>query len=407
MSTAGKCSYAPRNALNADVLKAGIAVRSQARDDDPAVRDWLLNHFYRHVVANFQPVRSISSLEEAREVLGNAPVPAWVMARFKAPHTSLSNEREASVAPLVWVSPTEPTLLALETRLVEFLQSRRGTALQGKLERINCPQAIALWKREHEEMATRIERGWRLSQPDALRKLLATPNGCVVEFLANSAMLRSEMAFESYVMRHCLGQFANRQTLCGGYGEHYAEAIAQGRLRLLSFRDRSGQPHITISSVVQADGSLTVDQVKGKQNRPPAERYVDDLLVCLNALVTDGQTPDDCLTIGVVRTPTQWCRIEDITDALTQTQLAARYPRLFPRLKQPAPMVEWLVAGRQKELMGVRRPQSPAVAYAVRNIIGGSSAPLTEQKSAAFATEGVLWPGFDGVRGQGKREATT
>ena len=50
--TARTTGYAPRNALNADRLKAGIIARSEARGDAAPVRAWLLNHFYRHLVAN-------------------------------------------------------------------------------------------------------------------------------------------------------------------------------------------------------------------------------------------------------------------------------------------------------------------------------------------------------------------
>jgi len=62
--------YAPRNALNASELKRGIAERSKARGDAPEVGKWLLNHFYRHLVGNFQPARRILTLEQAAEALG-------------------------------------------------------------------------------------------------------------------------------------------------------------------------------------------------------------------------------------------------------------------------------------------------------------------------------------------------
>ncbi|NUA27234.1 hypothetical protein FCJ59_10545 [Cupriavidus basilensis] len=386
MSTARRTTgYAPRNALNAGALKAGIAARSQARGDDAAVRAWLLNHFYRHLVANFEPAVKIDSLDGARQALRSEAMPEWVAARFGAP-AKASGEAAAPPAPVVWVDPVEPRLLALEARLVELLTSRKGTALDGKLDRITCPQALALWDKEHAEMATRIERGWRQSQPEALRTLLPTSHGVFVELLPDSALLRAEMAFESYVMRHCLGQFFDRRALSGGYGERYAEAVAQQRLRLLSFRDGNGQPHITISVHVLANGALTVDQVKGKQNRPPIARYVEDVLACLNALGTDEETPDDCIAIGVVRTPAGWARIEDVADATTQTRLVARYPQLFVRLSAPTPMVEWLVAARQPGLLAERSPMAASVRYATRQMPGAGDA------EAVVATEGVPWP---------------
>ena len=393
---ASKLGYAPRNALNADALKAAIAARSRTRGDNDAVRAWLLNHFYRHLVANFEPARPIESIDDARDALGDTSMPAWVHARFGTPQKASDN----APAPVVWVDPAAPELLALEARLVEFLESRTGTSLDGKLDRINCPQALALWEKEHARIAARIERGWRESQPDALIECLATPNGRFVEFCHDSPLLRSEMAFETYVMRHCLGQFADRQALTGGYGERYAEAIEAKRLRLVSFRDTQGQPHITISLIVRAGGKPEVEQVKGKQNRPPIARYVDDLLTCLNALDTSDETPPDCIAIGIVRTESGWRRIEDVTDAASQTKLIGRYPRLFVRLAAPTPAVEWLVAARQPELLrGPNSARTPGVRYAVRDAAAGGD--------AAFCTEGVTWPGLDAFEAQALQASRT
>lgn len=384
-STASKLGYAPRNALNADTLKATIAARSRTRGDDEAVRSWLLNHFYRHVVANFEPVRPIESIADAREALGDASVPAGVQARFAAPQKTSAD----TAAPVVWVDPAAPALLELEARLVEFLESRAGTSLEGKLARINCPQAIALWEAEHARIAARLERGWRESRPDALHELLSTPNGRFVEFRHDCTFLRAEMAFETYVMRHCLGQFADRQALTGGYGERYAQAIEAKRLRLVSFRDPQGQPHMTISLIVRADGKVEVEQVKGKQNRPPIARYLDDLLACLNVLDTNDETPPDCAAIGIVRTESDWRRITDVTEAGSQARLIGRYPQLFVRLAAPTPTVEWLVAARQPELLrGPRTARTASVRYAVRDRAQAG-------ESATFCTEGVCWPGLD------------
>ncbi|WP_208451910.1 hypothetical protein [Burkholderia anthina] len=390
-----RAGYAPRNALNADALKAAIAARSTARGDADAVRAWLLNHFYRHVVANFEPARTIASLDEARHALGHVAPPEWVARRFGPAAKMAGTPHADAPAPVVWVDPSDQALLALEATLVEFLESRKGTGLDGKLDRVNCPQALALWEHEHAQMVARVARGWRESRPDALRTWCDTPNGRFVELLPDSALLREEMAFESYVMRHCLGQFADRRALTGGYGERYAQAIETRTLRLLSFRDPNGQPHITISVAIRADGSVDVDQVKGKQNRPPIERYVGDLLTCLNALGTTDHTPDDCIAIGVVRTASGWCRIEDVTGAAAQARLVARHPQLFARLAAPTPTVEWLVAARQPELLSQRPPRAASVRYAVR----AAASQLQSQQgdaAAGFATEGVSWPGYDG-----------
>ena len=386
-----KLGYAPRNALNAADLKASIDSRSCARGDTQEVRAWLLNHFYRHAVANFVPARTIESLDDARSVLTPEPLPAWLIARFDPKAQTSENRTAATLAPVVWVNPAHPQLLALEARLVEFLQSRAGTSLAGKLDRINCPQALALWEKEHARIAARIERGWRESHPDALRPLLSTPSGRFVEFRHDSTLLRAEMAYESYVMRHCLGQFANSQALEGGYGQRYAEAIEGRRMRLLSLRDANEQPHITISLLARADGSFEVEQVKGKQNRPPVERYADDVVACLNAIGTNDVVPADCIAIGIVRTTAGWARIEQVDDETSQARLVVRYPQLFERLTTPPPMVEWLVAARHPQSLQNRKPRTAALRYALRK----GDATRADQNETAFVTDDVEWPNFD------------
>ncbi|MGC5701276.1 hypothetical protein J4P02_13850 [Pseudomonas sp. NFXW11] len=381
-------SYAPRNLLNADQLKAGIQQRSQQRGDEAPVQGWLLNHFYRHLVGNFEPARQIHSLEDAAVALASDALPAWVSGYFKAAAKSPDGD---TAAQLVWIDPQEPQLLQQEARLVEFLTSRKGTALEGKLERITCPQALALWEKEHAQMAVRVEQGWRQSSREALTTVLAGPGHNWVELRPESPLLRAEMAFESYVMRHCLGQFANRRELLGGYGERYAEAVEQHNMRVFSLRDAQGQPHITVSLIIQEDRTLTVEQVKGKQNRPPVERYFQDVLQLLNSLGTDSQTPADCIAIGLVRTESGWLRIEEVSDAQAQTRLVARYPQLYRRLEKPSAMVEWLVAARQAELLQELPPQAPTVGYATRHLYKKSPWPQRQADDPLYHTENMPW----------------
>lgn len=383
--------YAPRNALNADELKQGITERSQTRGDETSIRAWLQNHFYRHLVSNFEPAQRIHTQKDALTVLGCSPAPRWLSRHF--------NEQDKTV-PLVWVDPKAPPLLQQEALLVEFLASRSGTPLEGKLERINCPQALMLWEKEHAQMVTRTAQGWRASQPQALRSVVTCGEHTWVELLPKSPLLRAEMAYESYAMRHCLGQFADRKALTGGYGEHYAHAAENGHMRLFSLRDSQGQPHITLSMTVHANGELTIEQVKGKQNRAPIERYVEPLLRGLNALGTDQQSPPDCIAMGIVRTHAGWMRIEQVSDASDQTRLVVRYPHLFARLAAPSAMVEWLVAARQVDLLQHVEPQAASVRYAVRHVLDPLNPPdLSDNRH--FSTEGVPWVGLSSAHAAG------
>ena len=376
-------AYAPRNLLNAESLKRRLAQRSEARGDDAPVRAWLLNHFYRQLVGNFEPAQRVRSLEEAATLLEGQAPPAWV-----GRHLEQLAKADEAVA-LVWVDPEHPAVLEQEAMLVEFLASRKGTALEGKLERINCPQALVLWHQEHARMAARHAQGWRQSRPEAVRRVVECAEHALVELIPDSPYLREEMAFESYVMRHCLGQFADRRALCGGYGEHYAEALEGGRMRIFSLRDNQGQPHITLSLLVQSDGSLCVEQLKGKQNRPPVARYLEDVLTCLNALGTDRHTPADCLAIGIVRCEAGWCRLESVTDPGTQAHLIGQHPQLFDRFDAPSPLVEWLVAARQPERLRATEPRAATLRYALRHLFS----PV-ESDGSVYATETVTWPGM-------------
>ncbi|WKB55510.1 hypothetical protein [Eleftheria terrae] len=341
--------YAPRDVLNAPALKAAIDRRSRARCDAEPVREWLLNHFFRHVVGNLQApppaVQPVSTLAQARQLLAPAALPPWVS---KAIET-----RKAAASPaLWWVDPEGAELLALELRLVEFLGSRQGTPLEGKLMRVNGPQAIALWAAEHAAIEAQADAGWRRHQPEAVRQVWQGRHGVFVELLPHSPGLRAEMAYESQLMRHCLGQFANRKALQGGYGEHYAAACESGRLRLFSYRSLQQQPHITISAWVGAqDGRLAIDQIKGKQNRPPVSRYQEEVIGFLNSLDTTADTPPDAAGMGVVRLQRGWCPVSQAHDAGEQLQLVKRYPALVQALPQPSALVQWLVAARQPELL--------------------------------------------------------
>lgn len=69
------------------------------------------------------------------------------------------------------------------------------------------------------------------------------------------------MAYESWHMQHCVGQFDDRKNLTGGYGEYYANQIEQHKLRLFSLRDNNNIPHVTIALNVVGD-SLEIDQIK-------------------------------------------------------------------------------------------------------------------------------------------------
>ena len=341
--------YLPRNVVNAPDIKARIQRRSEARSDTPEVAAWLINHFYRYVVGNFvapaPAVRGLRSMAELQQVVRGAP-PEWA-AGLLARH-AVSHKDAATVdAPLWWIDPGHEALQTLENKVVEFLNTRRGTPLEGKLMRINCPQALERWEQEHQAFEAKQLANWREHHPQAVQALWQGSTGEFVELLPNSPHLREEMAFESQMMRHCLGQFANRRHLNGGYGEHYAESCEQGRMRIFSYRTGQQQPRITINAWLQDDGSLRIDQIKGKQNRPPIDRYRQDVIGFLNHLNTTDTTPDDALGMRLVRVAQGWRAVEDLHEEADQLQLWQRQPGLLAHLRQASPLVQWLTAARE------------------------------------------------------------
>ena len=342
-------TYAARDVANAPEIKAAIAQRSAARGDSAEVAQWLASHFFRYVVGNAQlaapAMQALDSLATAQARLGNK-VPAWIQTRLHD-----SEKGGIPQATIWWMDADSMAVREVEQRLVEFLNTRAGTPLEGKLMRVNAMQALAQWEAEHQAFEAKQLAGWREHQPEAVAVVWRGEGGDFVEMLPKSPKLREELAFESQCMRHCVGQFGNRRKLSGGYGEHYAASCEQGKMRLFSYRTGAdhAQPRITISAVVQADGRLDIEQIKGKQNRPPVDKYHADVLGFLQSLPTGDDTPNDALAIDLVRLPSGWTRVADIATEADQLALFAHHPDKLALVAQPSPLVQWLTLARTPE----------------------------------------------------------
>ena len=368
---AARSGYQARNVVNARPLKAVLMRRSAERGDPPDIAAWMTTHAWRYMVGNFQPgapaLRRIRDPVEAATLMapgaGVDALPQWLRAALR--------EEALAQGPspgLWWLDAASAAVRALAARFVEFLHARAGTPLAGKLQRVNAVQALALWSVEHEAFAEREREGRQVHHPEAVALRHQGVLGRFVELLPNAPELRAEMAWESQLMRHCLGQFADRAALTGGYGEHYASRCEAGALRLFSLRTGdSGVPRITISAHVLDGGQLVIDQIKGKQNRPPIARYRDDVLAFLNTVPTTGETCPDALGMGVVRTPEGWCPLSEVRDPGVQAALAWRHPALLGQWVAPAPAAQWLAAARDPAALRERSaaPLSPGVRAAL------------------------------------------
>ncbi|MDN7425369.1 hypothetical protein [Burkholderia sp. AU45388] len=407
--TVAASAYRPRDVVNAPDIKTAIARRSAERGDPAEIRAWLGNHFFRWVVGAFEQARPLASLSDYRALAGvDRPAPEWLVRRFRGQSASAPSEASPASGPtpaaekasLYFIDPEHMLLIDRERVLVEFLRSRAGTRLAQKLQRITCAMALDMWEREHQRMQARRDKGWVPSSGLALREVLRTPNGIVFEFVGDHAALREELAYESYYMQHCLGQFADRRRLRGGYGEQYAQAARDGRLRLFTLRGAGNQPHVTISLQASGDG-LRIDQIKGKQNRHPVRRYADDVRQFLRALAPRGERHPDCEGMGLVFEPDApgaatgaWTFVTDVRSSDHLLSVMSENFHLIEHFEQPPAVLQWLLLRNAPYALGQLRQIDPAVAAAARHALPADALPAAHlpdaaTAAAAFEIEGI------------------
>ena len=174
-------AYQARDVVNAPAVKERIQARSAERGDPPEITAWLTNHFVRHVIGNLPAqapaVQHMADAAALQALLGRKPAPAWALER-------LAKQAAGFALPdLWWVEPDAPAVLQLETRLVEFLSTRKGTSLEGKLQRVNAPQALARWTLEHLAFEKKQNSaGWNTAN----RPCAACCRGSTVSFLSST-----------------------------------------------------------------------------------------------------------------------------------------------------------------------------------------------------------------------------
>ena len=122
-------AYQARDVVNAPAIKQHIQQRSATRGDAAEVAAWLANHFYRHVVGNLQAdapaILRIDDAPQLQELAGLQEPAQWALER-------LARQQAGEALPaLWWIKPDSAAVLTLETRLVEFLSTRKGTSLEG------------------------------------------------------------------------------------------------------------------------------------------------------------------------------------------------------------------------------------------------------------------------------------
>lgn len=422
--------YQPRDVLNAPEVKAAIVRRSTERGDDADMTAWLQNHFFRWAIGSFENVLAVRSPADYQMATGSAkPLPDWLARQLQSPPRQRAPEPkpaldgaarsgpqaafDAGPKTFYYLDPEHLLLVDRERLLVEFLRSRRGTRLEQKLQRITCFMALSMWEQEHQRMQVRRNKGWVPSSGLALKELLRTPNGVIFEFIGSHAALREEMAYESYHMQHCLGQFASLKKLSGGYGENYARATQDGQLRLFTLRSAGNLPHVTISLAVHADG-LRVDQIKGKQNRHPIRKYADDVLQFLQTLPPRGERHSDCEGMGLVFEPEpeaeasaaggeaansetpvpppkgQWKFVTDVNSPSFLLSVMSGNFHLIEHFERPPAALQWLLLRIAPHELGRLRQVDAAVAAAARLTLPAAQLPPMLQ-AAELASPAAMY----------------
>lgn len=387
---------AARDVINADILRAAIVRRSRNRKDHADISRWLQTHFFRWTINAFPHVLPVRSVDGWRLCVGETPPPPWFLGKLAAVDSSM-----------IYIDPEHHLLRDRETRMVEFFNARLDTRLAGKFHRVSFTAADAAWSKDHERMQRRSRRGWWPSQAHALSEVVATAHGRFVELQATGHALRAEMAYESFHMQHCLGQFADHERLVGGYGEQYARSCEQGRARLFSLRDGSNRPHVTVS-LVEDLGEWSLDQIKGKQNTTPDAKYAPDVLCLLNVLRPRDAGSFDSLRLGLVaqseadevnQTPqpdrVAYVNLGELRDAARRHALLGAFPHLLGQCPRPDPLSQWLsLAGGGDildDLAAPHQPHGPVLAALQAMRSHTASAPADPRLSAKLADVFPQW----------------
>lgn len=348
-------SPAARDVINADKVRSAIVRRSRGREDHPEVSRWLQTHFFRWAINRFAHVLSVQSVARWRTCIGTGQPPEWFVGKLAAGNTAM-----------IYIDPEHHLLREHELRMVEFFHARLASRLAGKFHRITFDAADAAWRKDHERMQRRRTLGWWPSQPHALTEVVTTPHGRFVELKATGNTLRAEMAYESFHMQHCLGQFADHATLEGGYGELYARNCEQGRTRLFSLRDNNNRPHVTVS-LTEDLGEWSLEQIKGKQNATAQAKYAQDVLCLLNTLRPRDAGSTDMMRLGIVARhgadEISYVAFGDLQQPVRQHALLAAFPHLLNLHPRPDPFAQWLALGAGAAIVDeVTSPHGPVLA---------------------------------------------
>jgi len=319
-----------RNVINIEEIKETLAHYSTKKHLSLPVDAWLQKSFLRWLINSFPYVQVVQSKECYRSLLVG-DIPFWF--QLDKPNVQY-----------IYIEVAHREIGILLDRCTEFLESRDKRMVH-KFPRMTVEQVLKKWEEEHTRMSERTLTYLETSTK-ALERLFSFDSFTFVRFRFDHKELSLEMARESALMQHCLGEFDDAVQGEGGYGEHYIKKIRKQAIELFSLRDSKNMPHATIA-LYKKDGEYWLEQIKGKQNRSPIERYVPTSVAFFNFLkVRYPQQHNDTFGMGVVYLQGKSRTIEDIEDETIQELLVASDASMIHKIKNPSKSTLWLATLR-------------------------------------------------------------
>jgi tetratricopeptide (TPR) repeat protein len=301
-----------RNIINAKSLKKKLA----NIDAPQSIKQWLKTQFFRWVINNYHELILVRDENDFKRLVESNTIPVWF------------SSKKSSVT-FYYINPQSIELLRIRQKTIEALRARLNTPEERKFYKLTVADVLQRWQKDHDRMLKQQARGFFNTDGSNLQQV----SDSFVEFVGQGIGLRQELHNESLMMGHCIGT--------GGYGEQYAKAIEEKRYRIFSLRDANNRAHATLSFEYDDNGQLIVEQIKGKQNVPPVEKYMPTILAFLRQLGAVQHNHPDCLRMGLLMEKQQHRFITEVQnfDLLFNSLCMAGH--LIKFLDKPSAALQW------------------------------------------------------------------
>jgi len=323
-----------RNVINIEQVQKSIASYVKEKKLSLEVSSWLQKTFLKWLINHFPQVQVVQTPERYKSLVKGA-IPSWFLPKDEK-------------IEFIFIDVNHPKFQELLEKCSEFLGSRSQKNVH-KFPRMTVEQVLRKRKEEHQRFA-RKQKLYKETSCEGLKEVFSFEDLHFVKFDFEHKELSLEMARESALMQHCLGKFDDDESGEGGYGEYYFKLIKDEEISLYSLRDEKNMPHATIALYTK-EGEVFLDQIKGKQNISPVERYVPACVDFLNFLNVQYNYHSDTLGMGVVCIDGVSKRVQEIEDEKAQQFLVAYDAKLIHSLPNPSKATLWLATLRQPSVI--------------------------------------------------------